>query len=279
MSLSGSSPGGAPPPIVSDFDDARLDDFRNLVDTRWRRRFEAGRNCAIAEGVPLVARLSSRHTPRVLLVTTRAMERPGVVAIVRHHADALALVDGTLLDEVVGFEFRRGIMASFDRPELVAVETVADRPGPLVLLEGLNDAENLGAICRVALAFGSAGVVLDPSCPDPYYRRTVRVSMGAVLDVPIARSSNWPATLNRVRAAGRVLIALTTNPAAAPIEDVIDRVDPQRAAIILGAEGPGLEADTVAHADLQANIGTSSMVDSINVGHAAAIALHRLAAP
>ena len=274
--MTAGSPGPHPAPIIGEIDDARLDDVRALVETNRRRLVEAQRGCVVAEGVPLVSRLSRRHQPRTLLVTTPAVERPDVVALIRHHPSAVALIDPALLDEAVGFRFRRGVIASFRRPQMSAVHDLAAKSGPLVLLEGLNDDANLGTICRTALAFDAAGVVLDPTSPDPFYRRVVRVSMGAVMDLAIARSEDWPSTLHTLRADRRTLVALTTNPAAARLRDAVREVAPNRAALLLGAESTGLADETIAAADVEATIPTSVMVDSLNVGHAAAIGLHLL---
>jgi tRNA G18 (ribose-2'-O)-methylase SpoU len=146
------------------------------------------------------------------------------------------------------------------------------------VLEGLNDQENLGALARSALALGIDGLLLDPTCCDPLYRRVVRVSMGNVLHLPFARIDPWPHGLDRIRAAGFTVVALTTDPSAEPIESAglahLDRV-----AVLLGAEGPGLSAGALAHADRRVWIRQRFDVDSLNVGHAAAIAFHALGEP
>jgi tRNA G18 (ribose-2'-O)-methylase SpoU len=128
-------------------------------------------------------------------------------------------------------------------------------------------------VFRSAAALGVGGVLLDPSCADPYYRRSVRVSMGAVLTLPIARARSWPADLARL--AGRTTVALTVSPTATPIHEV-EVAGP--VAVVLGAEGPGLRPETVRRCDVAATIPMTGGLDSLNVGHAAAIAFHRLVA-
>jgi tRNA G18 (ribose-2'-O)-methylase SpoU len=155
------------------------------------------------------------------------------------------------------------------------VEAAVARRGPvrLVVLEGLNDPENLGLVARTARAFGTAGLILDPTCIDPYYRRTVRVSMGEVLLLPVARAERWPDVLDLLHGHGFETWALT------PRGDVSlwDAVVPERVALLLGAEGPGLTDAAIAAARRRVAIPIDPAVDSINVGHAAAVALAAVA--
>jgi tRNA G18 (ribose-2'-O)-methylase SpoU len=139
------------------------------------------------------------------------------------------------------------------------------------LLEGINDHENLGAIARTASALGAGALVLDSTCADPFYRRSVRVSMGELLRLPIVRSTDWAATLDEVVSAGFDCWALTPSPDAA---DMFTMTTPQRWALIVGAEGPGLSAMTLARCT-NVRIPMRNGVDSLNVGHAVAVALAR----
>jgi tRNA G18 (ribose-2'-O)-methylase SpoU len=145
----------------------------------------------------------------------------------------------------------------------------------LAVLEGLNDNENLGAIARAAKAFGIDGLLLDPTCTDPYSRRTVRVSMGEVLTLPIARATagDWPAALAGVGAAGFERWAMTP---AADAENLWDLEVPDRVAVLLGAEGPGLTRAALAEADRCVRIPIRAEVDSLNVGQAAAVTFSAL---
>ena len=138
----------------------------------------------------------------------------------------------------------------------------------IAVLEGLNDPENLGLIARTARAFAIDAIVLDPTCIDPYYRRTVRVSMGEVLLLDVARSQNWPGDLDVISAAGLDTWAMTPAPDAV---DLWDLEAPDRLAVIFGAEGPGLTEIAMRRADRRVRIPIDPAVDSINVGHAAAV--------
>ena len=142
-----------------------------------------------------------------------------------------------MLKATVGFDIHRGAVASADRRPLPALDVLLPTVRRIAVLEGLNDPENLGAIARSARAFGIDALVLDPTCIDPYYRRTVRVSMGEILFLPVARASDWKAGLETIRAAGFEMWALTPRPDAT---DLWTLPVPDRLALLLGAEGPGL---------------------------------------
>lgn len=255
------------PIAISDPGDPRLADYRQLNDPAARRRIE-GNELFVAEGPVAVERLlASGHRVRSVLLSHEK------------HARMANLVAGTttyvvsreLLREIVGFDLHRGAIAAADRrpqPRLAEVLTTAHR---IAVLEGLNDPENLGAIARSARALGIDALVLDPTCIDPYTRRTVRVSMGEILFLPVARvaTDDWPRrALDQVRDAGFATWALTP---AADAADIWTLDVPDRLAMLLGAEGPGLAAATLAAARpvrLPIRAGT----DSLNVGAAAAVA-------
>jgi len=177
---------------------------------------------------------------------------------------------------VVGFDLHRGVIASAQRPPTITLPGLFDQPSVsggghrLAVLEGLNDHENLGAIARTARAFGIDGLVLDDTCADPYYRRTVRVSMGEILFLPIIQMSPIDA-MNEVRRVGGVSLALTPRSDARDIEEIEMNYDAP-VAFVLGAEGRGLKERTIEAADHRARIRIAPDVDSLNVGHAAAVA-------
>jgi tRNA G18 (ribose-2'-O)-methylase SpoU len=258
---------------IENASDPRVADYMQLTDAELRRA--AG--YFIAESLEVVRRLlAASHPVRSVLVT------PGRYP---HLADDLAPLDvpvflagQAVMNEVAGFNLHRGVVAVAERLAEPTLDEVVEAAGALVILEGLNDPENLGAIFRSARALGIDAVLLDPTCADPYYRRTVRVSMGAVFQLPFLRLSTWPDDLDLVRRAGFELVALTPDRDAQSIED-LTLGDGARRALLLGAEGPGIRPDTVARADLVVRIPISRDFDSLNVGHAAAIAFHRLARP
>jgi tRNA G18 (ribose-2'-O)-methylase SpoU len=256
---------------IDDPSDPRLADYVELADPTARRRRERD-ELFVVEGVTAIERLlGSGHRVRSVLVTPQAharfagrLDRLDVPVYVAPKA---------VLAATVGFNLHRGAVASAERRPLPSIADAIRTARRVAVLEGLNDAENLGAIARSARALGFDAVVLDPTCIDPYYRRTVRVSMGEVLHLPVARAAAWPADLAALRTSGFETWALTPDPAATSIWEV---PIPPRVAVLLGAEGPGLSAAALATADRQVRIPIGGSVDSLNVGHAAAIAFAAL---
>jgi tRNA G18 (ribose-2'-O)-methylase SpoU len=267
--------GGQTPSVevaIDDPDDDRLGDYRELTDPAARRRRE-GTELFVAEGVTAVTRLLvSGHRVRSVLVTPQARARFGPAL---DGLDAPVYVaPRAVLAATVGFDLHRGAIAAADRQPLPTLDDVVAGASKLAVLEGLNDPENLGAVARSARAFGIDGLVLDPHCIDPYYRRTIRVSMGEVLFLPVARALAWPDELAVLHAAGFETWALTPDPGAVALWPL---AVPDRVAVLLGAEGSGLTAATMAAATRRVRIPIAAGVDSLNVGHAAAVAFAHLA--
>jgi tRNA G18 (ribose-2'-O)-methylase SpoU len=265
--------------VVDDADDPRLADYRFLRDAELRRRVEApegsGEGIFVAEGALVLRRLLvSDYRVRSVLVTPPQLER---LAADLDGVEAPVYVAGqAVMNGVAGFDIHRGVLAAADRRPLPDVTDVLAASSRVVVLERIVDHENLGALFRNAAAFGVDAVLLCPACCDPLYRRSVRVSMGHVLRVPFARVSPWPAGLREVKEAGYRLLALTPDPSARPVDEVVP--DPgERLALLLGSEGPGLSEAALGHADERLCIPMAAGVDSLNVATAAAIAFHRLA--
>jgi tRNA G18 (ribose-2'-O)-methylase SpoU len=158
------------------------------------------------------------------------------------------------------------------------VTDIANGASRLVILEDVTDADNVGAVFRNAAAFGADGVLLSPRCCDPLYRKAIRTSMGAALQVRFARFEDWPSGLSDLRAAGFQIVALTPNRDAVDLA-TIDRRSFRRVALLVGNEGAGLQQGTEALTDLRATIRMRPGHDSLNVATAAAIAMHRMFAP
>ena len=175
-----------------------------------------------------------------------------------------------VLRELTGFNVHRGALASFHRKALPPVDEVVGAASRLVVLEDIVSHTNLGAVFRCAAALGMDGVLLSPSCADPLYRRSVRVSMGEVFAVPYARATAWPATLDRLRDDGFTVVALTPAEDAVALDEVSYGGD-DRVAVLLGSEGPGLADRTLTRADLRVRIPMARGVDSLNVAAAAAV--------
>ncbi len=196
---------------VTDPDDPRLDDFRDLNSIDRRPDLPTGKGLVIAEGVLVVQRmLASRFTPHALLGTDRRLvelnddlaDADGLAApYYRASADVMA--------QVIGFHLNRGVLAAARRAPELSVAQVVDHARTVAVLEGVNDHENLGSIFRNAAGLGVDAVVFGSGCADPLYRRAVRVSMGHALLVPYARATQWPADLVMLKEAGFRLLAMT----------------------------------------------------------------------
>jgi len=183
----------------------------------------------------------------------------------------------TALKAVVGFDFHRGCLALGERgPEPSVDAILSAAPRRLVLLENVSNPDNVGGALRVARALGADAVLLSPGCADPLYRKAVRVSTGAVLRLPWARVPDWRAALARLRGDDIALIALTPrgDTDVAALSGTVPA--PGRCALLLGAEGMGLRADTLAAADVRLRIPMTDGVDSLNLITACAVALDRL---
>jgi tRNA G18 (ribose-2'-O)-methylase SpoU len=257
---------------IADPADPRLADFRDLTTADRRPDRPGGRGLVIAEGVIVVRRLlASRYPVRALLgVPRRLAELDGDLAGIDAPAYATS---AEVMAEVVGFHLNRGVLAVADRPTPTTAEELLDRATRLVVLEGVGDAENLGALFRNAAALGADGVLLAPGCGDPLYRRSVRVSMGHVLAVPFTGIAPWPAGIDLLRAKGFRVLALTPAREAVPLSEAAVT---GKVAVLLGAEGAGLADTTISAADLAVRIPMSDGVDSLNVATAGAVAFYGL---
>lgn len=261
-------------------DDPRLADYIGLRDPDLRRRVEGGGDHGrfIAEGIIVIRELlRSPYPVRSLLLSPARLDQLG---------DDLApvtapvyIADRAVMKAVTGFDLHRGAVASAGRRALPAPLDAIAGARRIAVLEGLNDHENLGVLFRNAAAFGIDAVLLDPTCADPLYRRSVRVSMGHVLRLPFARLDPWPGGLGLVTRAGFDVVALTPRADAEPVAALDRYQHGGRVAILLGAEGPGLSDAAIAAATSSARIPMASGVDSLNVAAAAAVAFHRVAAP
>jgi len=258
---------------VDDADDPRLDDFALLKDQAARRDRE-GEEYFIAEGYVSIDRvIDSGHRLRSVVVTPSRVERllAGRPEIVERDVPVY-VVDRAVLADTVGFDLHRGVVASADRRPVPTARDIAESSATRVaVLVGLNDAENVGVIARAARGLHVDALLLDPTCTDAYSRRTVRVSMGEVLHLPVGRAANWPDDLAVLHDAGFESWAMTPAPDAVDLWELIVEALPPRLAVVLGAEGPGLDRHTLEATTRRVRIPIHPDVDSLNVGHAAAI--------
>jgi tRNA G18 (ribose-2'-O)-methylase SpoU len=234
----------------------------------------------------------NRLVVRALLASARLRVRSVLVtrAALENLRDALEPLEGTLpvyvcdkslIESISGFNLHRGCLALGERPEALTLERLlAERPHArrLVVLEAITNADNMGGVFRSARAFGVDGAVVGPRCCDPLYRKAIRVSMGASLELPFATASAWPEEIGVMQRAGFHVLALTLAPGGRRLEDVAGGRLPARIAVLAGNEGEGLSAEAQRAADARVTIPMAAGIDSLNVSAAVAIALYRLRA-
>ncbi len=269
-------------------EDPRLRDYTDLTDVALRRALEPAGGLYMAESTTVVRRaLAAGHRPRSLLLAPRWLGDAAdvVEAVLAAGADVLVAPEPRLR-EITGFHLHRGAIAAMHRPETpdpaaLLDAVLASRPvgARVVVLEDVVDHTNVGAAFRSVAGLGADAVLVSPRCADPLYRRSVRVSMGTVLGVPWTRLEPWPAGLDLLRERGFTVAALALAPDALTLAELAQRVreaPDAPLALVLGTEGDGLAASTVARADVTVRIPMAGGVDSLNVAAAAAVAIHAL---
>lgn len=263
------------PENVTDVHDPRLADYTSLRDVGLRKSLEAERGLFLAEGEKVIRRAVGAGFPvRSVLTTPRWLDSLADVL----GGVTVYVVDEQVMAGVAGFQVHRGALASMERLPVPPVAEVLSGASRVVVLEDIVDHTNVGAIFRCAAALGVDAVILSPRCADPLYRRSVKVSMGAVFSVPYARMTDWYGGLAEIRAAGHRLLALTPADGATPIHQV-DLTG--NCALMLGTEGDGLSSRWLQEADEAVTISmdkraTARGVDSLNVVAAASIACYEL---
>jgi len=272
-----------PPTVfVDSSDDPRLADYTRLTDVGLRTNLEAEHGLFIAEGSKVISRAVAAGYPvrSVLLGQGRQGDLPGLG--LGDGGAPVYVVPDEVAERITGYRVHRGALASLGRKPLPSVDSVLGDARRVVVLEDLVDHGNVGAIFRCAAALGVDAVVLSPRCADPLYRRSVKVSMGAVFAIPYARMTEWFDGLACLKKTGFRVLALTPDERATVIDEAL-RASEGRVALLLGTEGDGLSSRWLHEADEAVRIPMSPAargagVDSLNVVAAAAIACHLLAA-
>ncbi|MFI7274862.1 TrmH family RNA methyltransferase [Streptomyces sp. NPDC049879] len=258
---------------VTDAADPRLADYTALTDVALRRRKEPAEGLFMAEGEKVIRRaLQAGYPMRSMLLTPRWAD--AMRDVIDASAAPVYLVDPETAERVTGYHVHRGALAAMGRTPLPAAADLLASARRLAVLEAVNDHTNVGAVFRGAAALGLDGVLLSPDCADPLYRRSVKVSMGAVFSLPYARLDHWPHSLRDVTDAGFRLLALTPDAHARDIAEVAAETRTERVALMLGAEGDGLTPRALAAADTRVRIPMSHGIDSLNVAAAAAVAFY-----
>jgi tRNA G18 (ribose-2'-O)-methylase SpoU len=264
-----------PPKLVpvDDIDDPRLVDYRNIRDGDIRGR----PGLFVGEQALVVAQMLA--LPGVTKSVLVAPEKVAKLAALAGDDVPIYVAPLELLSAIAGFPVHRGILAvghraAFDSRSLADIVPPAGAPGCVLACEGITHVDNIGLLFRNAAAFGVSGVLLDPTCHDPLYRKAVRVSIGHVLTVPWAWSGDWLADLAELRDVHQLtLIGAALTPNAVPLDELTPS---GRSTLVVGTEFGGLRPATLAHCDHVVRIPMATGVDSLNVAVAAAVCLHRL---
>ncbi|MFC0681396.1 TrmH family RNA methyltransferase [Lysobacter korlensis] len=259
---------------LTDRSDPGLADYSRLTDVALRRRSEPAGGLYIAESTKVIQRaLAAGHRPRSVLTLEKWL--PDLDPMLGDADVPCFVAPAEVLEELTGFHLHRGALAAMHRPEPVPVAELLRDATRVVVLEDIVDHTNVGAIFRSAAALGADAVLVSPSCADPLYRRSVRVSMGTVLQVPWTRLHSWPGGLDELREAGFTVAALALSDDAVPL-DAFAATAPPRVALLLGTEGDGLTSHALDAADVVVTIPMRGGVDSLNVASASAVAIWAL---
>lgn len=257
--------------LIGDPGDDRIADYLALTDVELRMRWEPPHGLFIAEGELVVRRaLRAGYQPRSFLVEAK---RFGQIADLG--GAPIYGASPEVLEQVTGFHVHRGVLASFRRNPLPPASEILAAARRVVILEDINNHTNIGAIFRAVAALGIDAVLLSPTCADPLYRRSVRVSMGEVFAIPYVTLAPWPDGLKLIRDAGYTLLAMTPSAEAIPLQE-LGAAQRQRAALLLGAEGQGLSRAALGASDVRVRIPMRRGVDSLNVAAATAVACWEL---
>jgi len=261
---------------ITDVADPRLSDYVRLRDASLRRHLESEHGLFIAEGAKVIRRaVDAGYRPRSFLLAERWLDGP---CDVLDHWPAIPVyvVTEDLAEQVTGFHVHRGALASLHREQRYRVDELLALHR-LVVLEDIVDHTNVGAILRNAAGLGWDGALLSPRAADPLYRRSIKVSMGAVFSLPWARLDDWCAAPHILAEAGFLVVALSLAPDAVELSQLAASTTPQtRIAMMLGTEGAGLSKRWSDGATMRVRIPMSAGIDSLNVAAAAAVACYAL---
>ena len=266
---------------ITDFHAPELDPYARLTQNQLRNRLEPEKGIFIAESPKVIDRaLDAGYEPVSLLMERRQITGPAAGILSRCGDAPVYTADRELLAALTGFELTRGVLCAFRRPAPRPVEELCRDARRVAVLEGIVDSTNVGAIFRSAAALNMDAVFINPSCCDPLCRRAVRVSMGTVFQVPWGQlgdsPADWPEKgMDVLHALGFKTAAMALSDRSVSIDDEQLAREP-KLAIVLGTEGDGLAASTIASCDYTVKIPMSHGVDSLNVAAASAVAFWQL---
>ncbi len=266
---------------ITDFHAPELDPYARLTQNQLRNRLEPEKGIFIAESPKVIDRaLDAGYKPVSLLMERKQITGPAAGILSRCGDAPVYTADREMLAELTGFELTRGVLCAFRRPAPRPVEELCKNARRVAVLEGIVDSTNVGAIFRSAAALNMDAVLINPSCCDPLCRRAVRVSMGTVFQVPWGQlgetPADWPEKgMDILHSLGFKTAAMALSDRSVSIDNEQLAKEP-KLAIVLGTEGDGLAAGTIASCDYTVKIPMSHGVDSLNVAAASAVAFWQL---
>ena len=266
---------------ITDFSDPALDVYARLTECQLLNRFEPEKGLFIAESPKVIHRaLDAGYIPVSLLMERKHIDGQAADVIARCGDIPVYTSEPEILTQLTGFQLTRGVLCAMRRPQLPAVETVLQDARRIVILENVMNPTNVGAIFRSAAALGMDALLLTPGCSNPLYRRSARVSMGTVFQIPWTflgeETADWPERgMDVLRQAGFKTAALALSDNSVSIDDPALMAE-EKLALILGSEGDGLTATTIANCDYTVKIPMYHDVDSLNVAAASAVAFWQL---
>ena len=264
---------------LSDAADPRISDFRDLTDVELRRVKEPEEGIYIAESLKVLERaLRAGHEP--LSIVTSEQWLPQLEALCGSYPEVtlntpVFVGSESVLEAITGFHVHRGTLACLKRPPLPTLQEILVGHRLVVVLEDIVDHTNVGAIFRSVAGLGAGAVIVSAACADPLYRRSVRVSMGTVMQIPWTRAHSWDEISSGLQDAGFSLVALALQPGAVELSSFVGSA-PEKIALVLGSEGDGVSSEALDAADYVVSIPMHHGVDSLNVAAASAVAMWAL---
>lgn len=266
---------------ISDLNDCRLDPYISLTENQLLSRQNPDNSIFIAESNKVIdLALKAGLTPLSFLMTNSHINNAGKEYIEKYPDTPVFTANEKLLSQMTGYHLTRGLLATFKRPALRNVEEVCKNANRIAVLEGITDSTNVGAIIRSAAALGIDAVLIAKGCADPLLRRSVRVSMGTVFQIPWTYIGNTTGDfstfgIDTLKSLGFKTVAMALSDNSVNINDRTLKSE-EKLAIILGTEGTGLKTETIKNCDYTVKIPMYHNVDSLNVAAASAVAFWEL---
>lgn len=263
--------------------DERLADYTSLTDVALRRRLETERGLYMAESTNVIMRaVQAGHRPRSFLTARKWLDSlTPWIELACGTADGgetpVYIAEEEVLEEITGFHLHRGAMAAMNRPKLADPFDLIENARLIAVIEDVVDHTNVGAIFRSCAALGVDCVLVTPGCADPLYRRSVRVSMGTVFQVPWTRVSPWPGAITSLREQGWEVAAMALSDDSVSLPDYCAGLEARKVALLFGTEGDGLTRQAIESSSVTVRIPMAGGVDSLNVAAASAVAVYAVA--